>query len=123
MATNEVLKTITKEAGADLSAKQFRFVDIAADNQVDAVSAAGGDAIGVLLNKPDAAGKAATIAVAGVAKVVAGATVDEGEYIQSDAAGEAIVALTGNFVLGRCMKAAADGELTEVLLGSHHILA
>jgi hypothetical protein len=54
MALESNLTCITAEAGSDLSAKQYRFVDMASDAAVDAVSAAGGDAIGVLQNDPAA---------------------------------------------------------------------
>jgi hypothetical protein len=123
MATQASLICITREAGADLSAKQFRFVEIASDEQVDAVSSAGGSAIGVLQNDPSAAGRAATIAVAGVTKVVAGGTVAAGNKVQSDASGDAILAASADHVLGRALTGGADGELIEVLLLSQHILA
>lgn len=121
-AMNQV-QSITLEAGADLSAGQFRFVLVAADGQVDLVASAGGTATGVLLNDPDAAGKAATVAYAGVVKVVAGGTVASGAKVQSDASGEAILAATGDHVLGQCLKGGVDGDLIEVLLVSQHILA
>lgn len=123
MATQASLTCITREAGADLSAKQYRFVEIAADGQVDAVSSAGGNAIGVLQNDPSAAGRAATIAVAGIVKVVAGGTVAAGARVQADAAGDAITAATGDYVLGTALTGGADGELIEVLLQSNHLLA
>ena len=124
MATMENVRTITKEAGADLSAGQFKFVEIAADGQVDLVGSAGGSGIGVLLNKPNAAGVAATIAVDGVVKVIAGTGgLTAGDKVQSDAAGAGITAAASDHVLARAMTTAAAGELAEVLLGSHHILA
>lgn len=123
MSAMEQVQSITLEAGADLSAGQFKFVLVASDGQVDLVASAGGDADGVLLNDPDAAGKAATVAYAGRVKVVAGGTVAAGAKVQSDASGDAITAASGDHVLGKCLVGGADGELIEVLLGSNHILA
>ena len=122
MATQQSLTCISAEAGSDLSAKQYRFVDMASDAAVDAVSAAGGDAIGVLQNAP-LAGEAASVAVMGVAKVVAGGTITAGDRVQSDANGEALTAASGDIVLGRALKGGAAGDVLEILLVSAHIAA
>jgi hypothetical protein len=124
MSAMEQVQSITLEAGADLSAGQFRFVLMAADGQVDLVSAAGGDADGVLLNDPDAAGKAATVAYAGRVKVVIGVGgLVAGNKVQSDASGEAILAASADHVLGKCLVGGAAGELGEVLLSAQGVLA
>lgn len=124
MARQEQVQSITLEAGADLSAGQFRFVVVAADSQVDLVASAGGDADGVLQNDPDAAGKAAEVAYAGRVKVVIGVGgLTTGDKVQSDASGEAILAASGDHVLGKCLVGGAAGELGEVLLISKHVLA
>lgn len=124
MARQENIQSISIEAGADLSAGQFRFVLVAADGQIDLVAAAGGDADGVLLNEPGAAGEAATMQYAGVAKVVIGVGgLTAGQKVQSDASGEAILAASLDHALGKCLVGGAAGELGEVLLGSPHILA
>jgi hypothetical protein len=57
MAFTENMQTRSYVAGSDLSAKQFRFVSLAADGAVDATGA-GAAAAGVLLNNPDSAGEA-----------------------------------------------------------------
>jgi len=122
MALESNLTCITAEAGSDLSAKQYRFVDMASDAAVDAVSAAGGDAIGVLQNDP-AAGKAATVAVAGVSKVVLGGTVAAGARVQADGNGAAITAASGDIVLGRLLTGGVAGDVCELLLLSAHVNA
>lgn len=123
MATMERVKSITKEAGGDLSSHQFKFVELQSDNQLD-LAGNGADATGVLLNDPDAAGKAATVAVDGVVKVICGTGgLDEGQKVASDAAGLAVVAVATDHVLGVCMKAASATELAEVLLDKQGILA
>lgn len=123
MATQESLTTVTLIAGADLSAKQYLFVELANDGQIDPVGSAGGDAVGVLQNDPDAAGKAATVAISGISKVVCGGTVTVGDKVQSDNAGKALTAASGDHVLGRALATGASGEIIPVLLINHHILA
>lgn len=124
MARQENIRSITLEAGGDLSAGQFRFVEVASDGQVDIVASAGGDAIGVLQNNPAAAGRAATVAYEGVVKVVVGTGgLTAGQKVQSDAAGAAILAASGDHVLGKVLVGGAAGALAEILLGSRHILA
>lgn len=123
MARTESLTCVTLEAGQDLSSNQFCFVELASDGQVDAVASAGGDAIGVLMNDPSAAGRPAEVAVMGIAKVIAGGTVAAGARVQSDASGHALTAATGDIVLGRAVTGGASGEVIEVLLISTHITA
>jgi hypothetical protein len=119
MAVDQAVTTITIEAGADLSALQYRFIEL--DGTLP--SGAGGEAHGVNYGKADASGKAVTLAVAGVVKVEAGAAVTAMDKVQSDATGRAITAASGDHVLGTALTAAAGaGEIIEVLLGSHHIL-
>ncbi len=116
MTYEENLTNVSREAGGDLSGDQFRFVLIAGDGQVDVNTSAGGAVSGVLQNKPGAAGDAATVAIAGVSKVIAGGTIDEGDLIQSDGSGDAIAASTADYVVGIAMTPAADTELCSVQL-------
>lgn len=111
MAVMQSRDTRTFEAGEDLSSAQFKFVTLEADGQVDLADAAGERAIGVLLNKPDAAGKAATVAMTGKVMVEAGASVTAGDQIQTNAAGEAIEAAAGDVVMGYALEDAVDGQI------------
>jgi hypothetical protein len=125
MARQEKIECISMEAGADLSTHQFKFVVEASDGQIDPVGANGGDADGVLQNQPDAAGRAAQVAVAGIAKVKAAAAITQGSKVSSNGSGLAQTAASGHHVLGRAMNSVgAANELVEVLLdSSHHLLA
>jgi uncharacterized protein DUF2190 len=126
MARQENIRCLSIEAGGDLSAGQFRFVEVASDGQVDLVAAEGGDAIGVLQNNPAAAGRAATVAYEGVVKVVVGTGgLTAGQKCKSDAAGAAVLATaaSSDHVLGKVLVGAAAGGLAEILLRSSTILA
>lgn len=117
----------TVEAGADLSTKQYLFHVMATDGQIDPVGTQGIDANGVLQNKPDAAGKAATLRVYGVSKVVAGGAINPGAKVMSDNTGKAIAASSTGFCLGVHIGtvAAASGDVIPVLLrtGGHFALS
>jgi len=116
MAIQENIMCITREAGADLSALQFHFVAMSSDGQVDGATD-GARAIGVLQNKPSAAGLAAEIAFSGTVKVVAGAAITAGDAVASASDSEAITAATGDVILGVALTSADAGDLVEVLIG------
>jgi hypothetical protein len=101
----------TFEAGVDLSAKQYLFVTQASDGQIDPTGD-GAFANGVLQNNPDAAGKAAQVAILGVTRVKAGAAFEEGVLLGSDASGKAVTATSGEYILAVSKQAAgADGDI------------
>ena len=114
MSYKNMLDCITLEAGQDLSAKQFFFVSVASDGQVDPTGD-GAAAVGVLQNDPAAAGRAATIGINGVTKVSAGGSITAGAAVASDAAGEAVVAATGDVILGTALESGSDGEIIAIL--------
>jgi hypothetical protein len=117
MSTEEKLLTVTEEAGADLSAKQYLFHVMSSDGQIDPCSVEGEVAYGVLQNKPDAAGKAATVAWGGVSKIVLGAdSMTPGMKIQTSDAGKALEAAVGDAVLGTLRKGGDTNEIGEILL-------
>lgn len=122
MAHVEQMKSVSVPAAGDLGAKQFRFVVVDVAGEID-VPAAGGDADGVLIDKPRAQGRVGTMVYAGRVKVVAGATgVTAGDKVQTDAAGAAITATNLDHVLGKALTTGTVGVLVEVLLISKHIL-
>lgn len=125
MARQEQLRGLSFEAGEDLSADQYTFMKVVA-NQVLKQDSAGGSCVGVLRTIADAQGKAVTVdgAAGTIVKVRAGAATAVDLKIQSDATGRAIVAASGDHVQGVSLTAAgAADELMEVLLQSEHILA
>jgi len=98
------------KAKVDLSGKQNLLMKVSADEEVD-TAGAGDKCVGVLMNKPAAAGRGAEVMTAGVAMLIAGATVAIGDYIKSDAAGKGIKTTTaGDEVVGRAESAANASE-------------
>lgn len=76
------------KAGADLSADQYKFVKLNADNQVILCAAATDIPLGVLQNKPDASGKAAEVCCIGVTKVSSDAALTAGWLIGTSVDGQ-----------------------------------
>jgi hypothetical protein len=90
MAWESDLKCQTYEAGADLSASQFRFVEQGTDAKVTLCNAATDVPCGVLQDKPSASGQACSVAFGGFTKLVAGAVIDEGDQLGTDTQGRAV---------------------------------
>ena len=88
MSLSENLTNISRIAAADLTGSQFLLMDIDSAGKA-ALAGAAGRAVGVLQNNPNIA-QAAAVGIAGVTKVVAGASFAAGADLQSDAAGKAI---------------------------------
>lgn len=126
MAVNKGVKSISLAAGADYSTSQFRIVTIATDGQIDPVAAGTVPAIGVLMNKPAAAGAGAEVAIAGVAKVEAGAAIDEGSWVVAVTGGRGSPVAAGGtaYVVGMCVQSASgSGAFAGVLVMPQKIVA
>lgn len=109
---------ITRVAGADLSAKQYHFVEMDTDGTITACNGATDLPIGVLQNAP-LAGQEAEVLVVGGTKVVAGAAVTTASIIGTDANGKAVAKDTStNFRVGRVIDAtgAADGVTVSAII-------
>lgn len=102
---------ITIEANADLSTKQFYAVDMNTSRKLVVASVLGQDGVGVLQNKPAAAGRAATVMIDGVTKAVAGATIDEGDSVTAMANGKFQAAASTHKIWGTALTNASSGEL------------
>lgn len=117
MATTQAEKSITLKAAADLSTNQGYFVEVTAAQTVNVCNAITDIAVGVLRNKPDAAGKAAEVAIEGTTKVIAGAAIAAGAKVAPMASGKAQTAASTQFPRGIALDAAgADGDEIEILL-------
>ncbi len=121
MAFEQNLHTFTRPANADLSAAQYKLVKLANSSGVARaalVAAATDDAVGVLQNAPDAAGREATIAFGGVSKVMAGAAITAGASLTADASGRVVATSQAtDVIVGKALESAgAAGDIIPVLL-------
>lgn len=115
MATTQHQLCVTLEAGQDLSAKQFYFVSMSSDGQIDPAGD-GAKAVGVLQNDPAAAGRAAEVAIVGVTKMKCGGAITAGGNVSSDTNGAAVATATGDVPLGIALETGAPGRIISVLL-------
>lgn len=116
MAYEQTLRTIGAPASADLSASQFCFMTVNSSGQL-ALPSAGGDADGILQDKPNGVGVEGELAVLGISKLVVGtAGVTCGDLLTTDAAGKAVTATTGNKILGRALATGASGIIIPALI-------
>ncbi len=116
MANEETLRSISREASADLSAKQYHFMTINASGLL-AAAGAGVSIDGILQDKPDAANRAGQLGVRGRSKIVVGAAVTAGDDLTPDAAGKAVTAATGDVIAGTALEdGAASGNIVSILL-------
>lgn len=107
------------EADADLSAKQFYCVkQSTTDRRVSLCTVEGEPFIGVLQDKPSAAGDPAEVRVAGITKGKAGVALTAGDYWGTKADGKVIpisVGLTGQdigqYVAGQVLVGCAADEI------------
>jgi hypothetical protein len=115
----QVFEDISLEANADLSAKQHTIMHIVAANRVTFGTGGTTKNIGVLQNKPAAAGRAAEVRVAGLSKLQIGASVSVGDHITADSAGRGVGTTTdGHICVGYALEAgdAADETITLLIL-------
>ena len=112
------------KADGDLSGKQFYFVKLTANpREVGVCDGVTDKPIGILQNKPDAAGKAAEVMVIGRSKISSDAALNEGEAIGTSTDGQGVAktqTTSGNsthYVVGTCTAASgAAGEMAEIII-------
>lgn len=123
--STQVPVCITLKAAADLSTKQYHFVELTASDTVNACNGTTDKAIGILQNKPTAAGQPAVVAIAGVSKLVAGgALATAGSYLATKADGRAQAAASTQYARAQQITTAgADGDVLEALLVGPWLLA
>jgi hypothetical protein len=114
MATQQAPTLITVPAGSDLSTKQFYFMTVSSGNL--ALAGDGTRVVGVLTNKPNAAGEPGTLQTAGVAKVIAAGSITAGAGVASDADGKAVASAGADLVAGVALTGVSSGEYVEVIL-------
>jgi hypothetical protein len=132
MAYEETLKSISLDADSSLAVytgvpglpgsanpnygKQYTFVKVSGAHQVGLATAAADDIVGVLQNKPQVTGMAATVGISGVTNVISGGTVTAGQKVASNATGQAITYATGTVCGVALTSSTGSGQLISVLL-------
>jgi hypothetical protein len=126
MSYEETLKSITLEADASIgiytgtpgmpgsavpnAGMMYRFVKVTGAHQAGLCTAATDPVFGVLQNKPQKPGAAATVGIFGITNVIAGAAVSAGSYVAPDATGRAVTdAVNGKYMAIR--PATVAGEM------------
>jgi hypothetical protein len=116
MAYEQTLRTVGVPASADLSASQFCFVVVNSNGQLAAPSA-GGDADGILQDKPNAQGQIGEVGILGISKAVVGTGgVTAGDLLAVTAAGKVVTAAATNKIVGRALATGAENTIVPVLI-------
>lgn len=103
---------ISWPASADLSTKQYLFVELDGSQQLQVCNAAGDFAFGVLQDKPSAQARVGEVVIMGPTKVVAGEAITKGSLITVDNVGRAVVCTpigaveADSAILGRALETA-----------------
>lgn len=113
MAFYENQTCVSLVAGADLSAKQYHFVEVGAAGTVVAAGD-GTHADGVVNNDP-VSGRVAEVAIGGIVKVKCGGVVTRGGPVASNADGKAVNPTTGDIILGTALETGADGAIIAMI--------
>lgn len=116
-AYEEKLETITVPAGSDLSTKQYYPMVLNSSKQLALATGEGGDVVGILQDKPDAAGRAGCLAIGGVSKAIAGGTITAGSRVTIDVNSKFVAAASGDdWSFGVAMGAATINTIFSVLI-------
>lgn len=129
MAYEESLRTISLNSDSSLAmhtgvpgvpgsanpnyGRQYRFVKVTGANQCGLATAAEDTVVGVMQNKPQVNGQAATVAIHGISMVMAGGAFDAGDQVGPDGEGRAVAGGTTGIALAAAGQA---NELVPVLL-------
>ena len=98
MANENVGLDITLAASADLSSYQYYFVELSANDTVSVCNALTDRPIGILQNKPAAAGRPAVVRVVGYSKVSSDAALTAGDLLGTSADGQGATKVAGTNV-------------------------
>ncbi len=129
MAGSLDLRTVSREAGEDLSGHQYRFMYADTDSQL---LHATGDTVlilGILQDDPDAAGKGALLGYGGIGKLVvdgnAGTITAGTSKLTSDAEGQGVVTTTNTKVYGAIALEGSTtaGDIIQVLITPGQMVA
>lgn len=124
MAVHRKDDAISREAAADLSSFLYRIMLTDDDGKVNVNTGTATACLGILMNKPSAAGQAAAVAVNGaIVKCEAGAAINERDKICAVAGGRGSGITTENAeTVGIALTSAAgSGVIFELLVQPHNV--
>ena len=107
-------------AGGDLSAAQYHGVVVSANNACNLPTAANDILLGVLQNKPAAAGRQARVVLFGRTKAFLSGTVTAGDHLYLAASGWFVKVTSGYRACGQCIKNANSGYVGEIIVGAQN---
>lgn len=107
--------TRSYDVAGDLSAQQYRFVKFSGATLV-AIAGATDNAIGVLQNKPNVAGQAATVMISGVSKVIASKSFAAGVPVYIAADGRVTDTAASNKAVGIAETASSGANIVVSVL-------
>ena len=127
MAYEESLRNVSLNADASLAeytgvpglpgspavnyGKQYRFVKVTGAGQVGLCTAATDATVGVMQNKPQVTGQAATVGIRGITNVMAGGAVAAGDAVKIDTTGRGITSADGSNRVGIALDAASGANV------------
>jgi len=116
MALEQALQKISREAGVDLSAKQYFFA-VSNAGKANLPAGDGVRALGVIQNDPKLGG-ATSIAAGGITRVVSNGTVEVDKPVAAANGGKAKEAATGEYIQGTALEGdgGVDGAVITILL-------
>ena len=116
MSVEQRIYDMSLDAQQDLSDYQYHVMIGSGAFGCDLAGAIAEDSIGVLQNKPDAAGKEAEVRRIGISKVVCGGTIPVWSKVTSDANGHIIVAYSDERYIGFAMQAGIATRVISLLM-------
>jgi len=123
MATEQGGIDISFKAARDMSAGRYHGVEMSANDTVDYPDSAKLFCVGILQNKPAAAGRGATVRIAGHTKVMAGGTIAFANAVTIAASGWVVKATSGSAAHGICVKGANSGYPGEIVFAPAYTLS
>lgn len=103
--------------GANQAGNQYRAVVISGARQAGLSNANNGRVVGVVQNKPQAAGNAATIGIGGISKVAMATNISAGQVVYAAADGRGSNSNASGLALGQAVETSTVvGSLVPVLL-------
>lgn len=103
-------------ASADLSSKQYHFVEVSGVLTVASCNATTDKSLGILQNDPTS-GAAASVAIMGTSKITAGGAITAGDLIAPKADGRAQTAVATQYARAIALQTSTtDGQIIECVL-------